>query len=110
MAALRAELEARGQRVGSDTTGLKRDLYIGGTDRPSALFEFKASLEHAADSMYEGRWEPGMPRRVAVLPAPVGGGAIEELLEQAGILILSYGFKGDAIVFVGLDELMRRIS
>lgn len=107
---LRAELDARGLHTGSYTTGFKRDIYIGGRERPDVLFEFKQNLDHAIDSMYQGHWEPSMPRRVAVVPAPAGDGTIENRLEQAGILTLFYQFKGRAFVFPGLDELLKRLE
>lgn len=110
LATLRAELEARQLTVGRDTTGLKRDLYVGASEHPSVLFEFKANLEHAAASMYQGRWEEGMPRRVAVVPSKSDPEGMDELLRQAGISILYYLPLGNSIVFPGLDEFLESLS
>jgi MOSC domain-containing protein YiiM len=109
VATLRAELEARGLTVGRDTTGFKRDLYVGASERPAILFEFKAGVDHASDSMYHGRWEPGMPRRVAVVPRTDAGSSSAEVLAQAGIDVLQYTAFGESIVFAGLDELLARL-
>jgi hypothetical protein len=110
IATLRAELESRGHAVGRDTAGFKRDLYIGDTERPGVLFEFKQNAEHAAESMYHGRWEQWMPHRIAVIPCPVGDAPSAELLEQAGIHVLCYDTRGRSVVFQGLDEQLARYA
>jgi hypothetical protein len=107
---LRAELETRRLIVGQDTTGMKRDLYVGAGERPTILFEFKANPQHAADTMYHGHWEQGMPHRVAVIPATSDAQGHDEILEQAGISILYYNLLSQSIVFPGLDELLRDLS
>jgi hypothetical protein len=84
-------LETRGYAVAGDTVRLRGELYVQGDgDRAAALFEFKATVEEAFFTMYQGSWLPHLPPRFAVLPVSEGNDPGIDMLAQAGLSILFY--------------------
>jgi hypothetical protein len=109
--ALRAELEARGHAVASDTLGLRRELYLKGDgDLARALFEFMPSAEEACDRMYQGSWVEGLPPRFAVLPASEAGAPALEMLEQMRVRVLLFDQGAAGVVFRDLDEALEGVG
>lgn len=105
--ALRAELEARGHAVASDTLSLRRELYIlGENDVAAALFEIKHGARQACETMYQESWTDGLPPRFAVLPAAAVGDPELELLIQIRVIPLFYEVGPDGVLFHNLDELL----
>jgi len=110
-AALRRELEALGYRVATDTRSLRGELYVkGDRELAAALFELKASVEEAFETMYQGRWMEGMPPRFAVLPSSEAGGPGLEMLAQARLQVLFYENSGDMVHFPNLGPAVAAIG
>lgn len=106
-AAMRHELECRGLSVASDTLALRRDLYIiGERDSARALFEFKASVREACDTMYQGHWTAAMPPRFAVLPESEASSPELEILEQIRVVPVFFTARDGALAFRDLDALL----
>ncbi len=105
--ALRAELEARGHIVASDTLSLRRELYVvGENDLAAALFEVKTSAAEACETMYQGSWVDGLPPRFAVMPATAVEDPDLELLLQIRVIPVFYDAGPDGLIFHYLDELL----
>jgi hypothetical protein len=109
--ALRAELEARGHRVASDTLGLRRELYLKGDgDLAKALFEFMPSAAEACDRMYQGSWIEGLPPRFAVMPACEQGSPELEMLEQVRVRPLFFETRAEGVAFRDLDAALAGVG
>jgi hypothetical protein len=109
--ALRRELIGRGYPVANDTVSLRKELYVWGEgDRAAAMFEFKATAQEAAASMYQGRWTSDLPPRFAVLPAGERDAPEADFLEQAGLSVLFFRGDGQGIVFVEFERALEKIG
>jgi hypothetical protein len=109
--ALRSELASRGYPVASDTVSLRGELYVRGDgDRAAAIFEFKATAQEAAETMYQGRWTSDLPPRFAVLPVCERAAPEASFLEQAGLSVLFFAEEGQDILFAELEEALDKIG
>jgi hypothetical protein len=109
--ALRRELDVRGYPVASDTVSLRRELYLRGVgDRAAAIFEFKATAQKAAETMYQGRWTSDLPPRFAVLPVAEQGAPDADFLEQAGLSVLFFAEVAEDILFVEFESALAKIG
>jgi hypothetical protein len=109
--ALRRELAVWGYPVASDTVSLRRELYVRGEgDRAAAIFEFKATAQEAAETMYQGRWTSELPPRFAVLPEGERGVPDADFLEQAGLSVLFFEEEGQDILFAEFERVVEKIG
>lgn len=112
IAALRAELAARGHHLSGDTTGMHKALYImGDNDVARAFFEFKPNAEDAIyELMFQGAWVASMPPRFVVLPAEGAGHDSLETLVQMKAAPILFDTDGMKVTFRSLDRLLAAID
>jgi hypothetical protein len=79
-------------------------------DRAAAVFEFKATAQEAAETMYQGRWTSDLPPRFAVLPAGERGGPEADFLEQAGLSVLFFEESEEDILFADFEKVLEKIG